>query len=104
MTRIICGDCAGYELVPRQTWVTSRGVCSGCGGSSFVLAGDLCRVLSDLIRLGAVDRAALAEVAQKPVVGRAVRRESVHTVHAALIAQADAYHRRIATPLNGGSR
>jgi hypothetical protein len=37
-TQIVCGDCAGDDLLPLRTLLTNEGKCSRCGGSSFVLA------------------------------------------------------------------
>lgn len=37
---IICGDCAGDGLLPRQTMLSRDGSCRTCGGRSYVLASD----------------------------------------------------------------
>lgn len=41
-TEIVCGDCAGDEMLPVRTHVTLNGECDNCGGRSFVLASVLC--------------------------------------------------------------
>jgi hypothetical protein len=68
--RIVCGDCAGYDLLPRQTYLTKDNCCSGCGGRSYALAAEVCRNLRRAIAQG-VDREELEMIAKKPVVGRA---------------------------------
>jgi hypothetical protein len=37
-TEIICGDCAGDDLLPRRTKLTVEGSCAKCGGRSYALA------------------------------------------------------------------
>lgn len=38
---IICGNCAGEELLPIPTTLTASGLCAGCGGDNYVLASKL---------------------------------------------------------------
>ena len=45
-TEIICGDCAGDELLPVRTNLTTTGACAVCGGRSFVIASLICEALS----------------------------------------------------------
>lgn len=40
--QIVCGDCAGYEVLPRKTFLTREGRCWDCGGRSYALASRLC--------------------------------------------------------------
>jgi hypothetical protein len=42
---IVCGDCAGDEVYPRKTFLTSDGNCADCGGRSFVCAVRLFKML-----------------------------------------------------------
>jgi len=37
-TQIVCGDCAGDELLPVKTNLTTEGCCADCGGRSFEYA------------------------------------------------------------------
>ncbi len=39
--QIICGDCAGFDPIPRKTYLTRSGECEQCGGHSFVLASTI---------------------------------------------------------------
>lgn len=43
---IICGDCAGDELMPLRTKLTTTGACAVCGGRSFVMAAPLAQALA----------------------------------------------------------
>lgn len=47
---IICGDCAGDELLPLRTKLRSDGRCAVCGGRSYVPAAKLCNALSQHIQ------------------------------------------------------
>lgn len=47
---IVCGDCAGEEVLPRRTNLRSDGRCAVCGGRSFVSAAKLCTALSQHIQ------------------------------------------------------
>lgn len=38
---IICGNCAGDELLPIPTTLTASGLCAECGGNNYVLASKL---------------------------------------------------------------
>lgn len=44
--RIICGNCAGDEMLPVQTNLTSAGACAVCGGHSFVIASRISEALA----------------------------------------------------------
>ena len=48
-TQIICGDCAGDELLPKRTNLTTTGACAVCGGRSFVTAAPLAAALAQHI-------------------------------------------------------
>jgi hypothetical protein len=39
--QIICGDCAGFDPLPKKTYLTRSGECDQCGGHSFVLASTI---------------------------------------------------------------
>lgn len=56
-TEIVCGDCAGDELLPVRTRATMTGECDNCGGRSFVLASVLCGRLAFHRRLAGAARA-----------------------------------------------
>jgi hypothetical protein len=43
--QIVCGDCAGYDVLPRKTFLTRDGRCWDCGGRSYALASRLCASL-----------------------------------------------------------
>lgn len=45
-TQIICGDCAGDDLLPSKTLLLADDTCSRCGGSNYVLASTLCSALA----------------------------------------------------------
>jgi hypothetical protein len=49
-TEIVCGDCAGSELLPIRTNLTATGACAACGGRSFVTAAPLAQALSRQIQ------------------------------------------------------
>jgi len=51
--QIICGDCAGFDRLPRRTFLTRKGQCEQCGGHSFILASAILRPMNP----GAQDRA-----------------------------------------------
>ena len=36
--QIVCGDCAGDNVIPARTFVNRHGFCDSCGGTSYVLA------------------------------------------------------------------
>lgn len=46
LTQIVCGDCAGDAVLPKQTFLMADGSCSRCGGRNFVLASTLCGALA----------------------------------------------------------
>lgn len=48
--QIICGNCAGFDLLPRPTRLTKAGVCWDCGGRSYVVATRLCIALSEYLQ------------------------------------------------------
>src|SRR5882724_7658920 len=43
--QIVCGDCAGEEILPRRTVLTAAGRCAKCGGRSYELAARVCAAL-----------------------------------------------------------
>lgn len=44
--QIVCGTCAGNDVLPNKTNLTSDGGCSACGSRSFVLASAICGALA----------------------------------------------------------
>ncbi len=48
--QIICGDCAGDELLPGRTNLTADARCAVCGGRSFVMASPLCEALAQHLK------------------------------------------------------
>jgi hypothetical protein len=51
-TQIVCGNCAGDDLLPIRTFVTADGCCSRCGGRSFELASIICGALARYMKNG----------------------------------------------------
>lgn len=49
-TRIVCGDCAGDEVAPRQTLLRSDHSCAECGGHNYALAAPLAIPRSAVLR------------------------------------------------------
>lgn len=47
---IVCGDCAGDELLPTNTFLTTDGRCAECGGRSFEFASLLGPALARYLR------------------------------------------------------
>lgn len=45
-TEIVCGDCAGDELLPIRTKLTGDGRCAVCGGRSYEIASRICEALA----------------------------------------------------------
>lgn len=39
--QIICGDCAGDQIIPQKTYLDHNGNCERCGGHSYLLASNL---------------------------------------------------------------
>lgn len=50
-TRIICGDCAGHETLPRMTFLTSAGCCANCGGRNYEHASRLTLMIARAIEM-----------------------------------------------------
>lgn len=48
-TEIVCGDCAGLDLLPVRTLKTANDECASCGGRSFELASKVCAKLADYL-------------------------------------------------------
>jgi hypothetical protein len=48
--QIICGDCAGFEILPRPTLLAKDGTWFDCGGRNYVAATRLCIVLSEYLQ------------------------------------------------------
>lgn len=49
-TKIVCGDCAGNDLLPIQTSLTTDRRCAECGGRSYELASRLGPALARYLR------------------------------------------------------
>ncbi|HQZ81617.1 MAG TPA: hypothetical protein PLR83_00225 [Pyrinomonadaceae bacterium] len=49
-TRIVCGDCAGDETLPRKTMLTADGRCAECGGRSYIPASVIGIALGKTLR------------------------------------------------------
>lgn len=50
-TRIVCGDCAGDEILPRKTNLTTDGRCAECGGLSYIPASVIGVALGKTLRI-----------------------------------------------------
>jgi hypothetical protein len=49
-TEIVCGDCAGDELLPIRTKLTSANLCAECGGRNYEFASVLVPALAQHLR------------------------------------------------------
>ena len=43
---IVCVDCAGDDVYPNKTTLTTAGTCAGCGGRSFMNAAKISKNLA----------------------------------------------------------
>ena len=64
--QIVCGDCAGFETLPRRTFLTAEGRCAKCGGRSYELAARVCATLEVTLLFERITAQVMARRAREP--------------------------------------